>query len=177
MIFWKRREPPSAANRCAASREDFVETLRLLGAQLSIPHRTHKGTVPYDVQPVLLSCSRNMWERVFGQPENLKCYYVPSKQRFFHTWEHHWVGGRVMCVGCLFEQSLGKGWVVANRLFFFESESSRRNETPEPQASAHTCGDFQGLPAEAACQMGPAARLDSVGPNSHRGRTRHETET
>lgn len=125
MIFWKRETPPlSTANRCVESRNDFVDTLRLLGAKLSTPRRARKGMNEHEVQPAFLSCSRKIWERVFGQPQNLRCRYVPSRQTFFHTWEHHWIGGRVMCAGCLFERSLGHGWVVLNRIIFLESEPS-----------------------------------------------------
>lgn len=144
-MFRRREEPPPTVPLgSAVSRYDFVDSLRLLGARLSVPQRCETGRVQYEQQEVLLNCSREIWERVIGPPRNIICHYSPAKRGIYHSWEHHWVGGGVRCFGCLFERASDSRWLFLSRVVFFNHpadmqprrRTSRRESTETPRQPA-----------------------------------------
>jgi hypothetical protein len=132
-MFRRRQDPPPPLQLgSAVSRNDFLDSLRLLGARMSVSHFCEVETVQCEEQEVSLNCSRDVWERVIGPPRNIVCHYSPSKRGLYHTWEHHWVGGSVKCFGCLFERASDSHWLYVSRVLFFNRQSNtqpRRNLT------------------------------------------------
>lgn len=148
MFCRKQTAPPSVELGCAVSRWDFLDSLRLLGARMSVPHPCAAGAIPGEVQEICLNCPRDVWERVIGPPRNIICHYSPSRHGFHHTWEHHWIGGSVKCFGCLLERAADAHWLVLSRVVFFE----RSSET-QPRCRLAR--------AEVADAMGPKRRYMS----------------
>ncbi len=126
MFRRKRNPPPPLDLGSAVSRNDFVDSLRLLGARMSVPHPCEIGSRPCELQKVALSCSRDVWERVIGPPRNIVCHFSPTRRGIYHSWEHHWIGGSVKCYGCLFEGVSDSQWLVLGRVLFFDHQT----ETP-----------------------------------------------
>ena len=123
-MFRRRQVPsPPVPMGSAVSRHDFVDSLRLLGARLDVPHLVEVGKQPCEQQEVSLNCSRETWERVIGPPRNIICHYSPTKRGLYHSWEHHWVGGSVRCFGCLFERAADSHWLFLSRVLFFHHSS------------------------------------------------------
>ena len=140
-MFRRRKEPPPPTPMgSAVSRYDFLDSLRLLGARMSVPHLCETEAMQCEQQGVSLSCSREVWERLIGPPRNIVCHYSPSKRGLYHSWEHHWVGGSVKCFGCLFERASDSHWLFLSRVLFFDHSSEtqpRRNMSrKEPCESA-----------------------------------------
>lgn len=132
-MFQRRRNSPAPLHLgSAVSRNDFIDSLRLLGARMSVPHPSEVGALPCELQEVALNCSRDVWERVIGPPRNIICHYSPSRRGIYHSWEHHWIGGSVRCFGCLFERASDSHWLVLNRVLFFD----HRSETPSSRRPA-----------------------------------------
>lgn len=120
-MFCRRQTArPPVRLGCAVSRNDFLDSLRVLGARMSVPHPYDAGSVRGELQAVSLSCSRDVWQRVIGLPTNIVCHYSPSRGIFFHSWEHHWIGGSVKCFGYLFERGPNSQWVFLNRALFLD---------------------------------------------------------
>lgn len=130
MVVSSKRNRVGRARRASpASRDDFLDTLRFLGARLSVPHEHRNGTTRYDVQPVALRCTRRAWERALGTLGNVTSRYVPLRREVVHTWQHSWNGGRVTCMGYLDDRADGTGYVVVTCAIFCDSARQPRSRT------------------------------------------------
>ena len=124
MRFRKRTGQTSHPPTCSAScRGEFLDTLRLLGARLSVPRRDRGGNDSLEVQPVLLRCPLETWKQVFGELENVVCHCIPARQRLFHTWRHFWTGECVTCVGVLPNGESDGGLVAVKCAIFHDNET------------------------------------------------------
>ena len=132
-MFRRRQDPPPVPAGSAVSRYDFLDSLRLLGARMDVPHLTEVGKLQCEQQAVSLNCSRDTWERVIGPPRNIVCHYSPTKRGLYHSWEHHWVGGSVKCFGCLFERAADSHWLVLSRVLFFSHSSDMQPRRNSPR--------------------------------------------
>jgi hypothetical protein len=123
-MFHRRRTPPPPVHLgCAVSRNDFIDSLRLLDARMSVPQRCEVGTLQCELQDISLNCSRDVWERVIGPPRNILCHFSTRRRGIYHSWEHHWIGGSVKCFGCLFERASESQWLFLSRVLFFKHRS------------------------------------------------------
>lgn len=100
------------------SRADFIQALQLLGAEPKIGRlQSHLNT--RRMMRVHLSCSRDNWAQVFGEPECVEEIVVRSTKHVQYRWKHFCLDGSITCVGDLFEQSPGVHWVVVMRITLF----------------------------------------------------------
>lgn len=140
-MFRRRQEPPPTLQLgSAVSRNDFLDSLRLLGARMSVPQPCEIGAIRCEQQEVSLNCSREVWERVIGPPRNIICHYSPTKRGIYHSWEHHWVGGSAKCFGCLFERAADSHWLFLSRVLFFNhsTDVQPRRRTPRQDSIEST---------------------------------------
>ena len=102
MRFRRPTRQVAQAPHCQPScQNEFLDTLRLLGARLSVGRQRTAGTVSIEVQPVYLRCWQQSWEQVFGEIENVFPYRNPFQQHCSHRWQHDWPWGCVTCLGSL----------------------------------------------------------------------------
>ena len=97
------------------SRGDCLRALQQLGAGPEI-HRLLDSRNGRPVRRVHVSCSREKWTEIFGEPECVEEIVVPSTRRVLHRWKHLCSDGSVTCIGHLFEHSPGVQWVVVMRV-------------------------------------------------------------
>ena len=97
------------------SRADFIQALQQLGAEPKI-HRLQNSHNTRRMVRVHVSCSRDDWVKVFGEPECVEEIAVPSTKPVQCRWKHSCSDGSVTCIGHLFEQSPGVRWVVVMRV-------------------------------------------------------------
>ena len=97
------------------SRADFLQALQQLGAEPEL-RRLQSGRNTRRMMRVHVSCSKDDWVKVFGEPECVEEIVVPSVRHVQYRWKHRCSDGSVTCVGHLFEQSLGVSWVVVMRV-------------------------------------------------------------
>ena len=149
-MFFRRRIPlEPVTSGSVASRHDFLDSIRILGAKLDVPHRAAVNSIPCEMQRVSLSVPRETWERVLGPPENINSYYAPDRKGVYHTWEHRWVGGSVTYVGCLFERTSDCQWLLLYRVLFFENCDMRDANKPKPHSTRCRI-DFHSVPSSVA---------------------------
>ncbi|MHC4404368.1 MAG: hypothetical protein ACYTG0_32335, partial [Planctomycetota bacterium] len=72
------------------SRRDFIEALRLLGAELGNEHDASslEDLGNQNRFGVLLSCPLETWTRVFGKPQNVRNGFDSFVHVPFRVWEH-----------------------------------------------------------------------------------------
>jgi hypothetical protein len=99
----------------SGSRADLLQALQQLGAEPTI-HRLQSRHNTRRMVRVHVSCSRDTWVEVFGEPECVEEIAVPSAKHVLHLWKHRCSDGSVTCMGHLFEQSPGIHWVVVMRV-------------------------------------------------------------
>lgn len=99
----------------AGSRGDFLQALQQLGADPKICRLRSRRNTRRSMR-VHVSCSRDHWLEVFGEPECVEEIVVPSAKHVLHRWKHFCSDGSVACMGHLFEQSPDVHWVVVMRI-------------------------------------------------------------
>ena len=99
------------------SRGDLLQAFRQLGAEPKIS-RLQSSRNACQTMRVHVSCSRDTWVAVFGDPDCIEEVVVPSTNYLLHLWKHFCTDGVVTCIGHLFEQSPGVHWVVVMRVTF-----------------------------------------------------------
>lgn len=97
------------------SRADFIQALQQLGAEPKIGRLQNSRNSRRMVQ-VHVSCSRDNWTEIFGEPECVEEITVPTSKYVLYRWKHFCSDGSVTCIGHLFEQSPGICWVVVMRV-------------------------------------------------------------
>jgi hypothetical protein len=97
------------------SRGDFLQALQQLGAEPRVC-RLQSSRNTRKMMPVHLSCSREHWADIFGEPECIEEIPVPKSKYVLYRWKHFCSDGSVTCIGHLFEKSLGVDWVVVMRV-------------------------------------------------------------
>jgi hypothetical protein len=97
------------------SRGDFLQALQLLGAEPNIS-RLQRCRSTCRIMRVHVSCSRDNWIEIFGEPECVEEIVVPSTKHVLNLWKHSCSDGLVTCIGHLFEQSPGVRWIVVTRI-------------------------------------------------------------
>lgn len=97
------------------SRGDFVQALQQLGAEPSV-RRLQSNRSTRRMAQVHVSCPRDHWVEIFGEPECVEEIPVPASQYVLYRWRHFCSDGSVTCIGHLFEQSAGGLWVVVMRV-------------------------------------------------------------
>ena len=100
------------------SRADFIQALQQLGAEPKICRLQSSRNILRMVR-VHVSCSRDNWTEIFGEPECIEQISVPSSTHVLYRWKHICSDGSITCVGHLFEKSPGIHWVVVMRVTFF----------------------------------------------------------
>jgi hypothetical protein len=96
------------------TRGDFLQALQQLGAEPKIC-RLQKSCNTRQIMQVHVSCSRDNWIEVFGEPEGIEEITVSSSKYILYRWKHFCLDGSITCIGHLFEQSPGVSWVVLMR--------------------------------------------------------------
>ena len=100
------------------SRADFIQALQQLGAEPRI-RRLQSSRNTRRMVLVHVSCSRDHWTEIFGEPEGVEEISVPTSKYILYRWKHLCSDGSVNCIGHLFEQSPGVHWVVVMRVMIF----------------------------------------------------------
>lgn len=98
------------------SRGDFIQALQLLGTNPEV-RRLLASRTPCLTVPVHLSCSRANWTEVFGEPGRIE--EGGAAKDSLYLWKHSCTDGPITCLGYLFEQRPGEGWVVVVRISLF----------------------------------------------------------
>ena len=93
------------------TRGDFFQALQQLGAEPKI-RRLQKSRNARQKMQVHVSCSRDDWVEVFGEPEGVEEIIVSSSEYVFYRWKHSCSDGWITCIGHLFDRSPGLSWVV-----------------------------------------------------------------
>jgi hypothetical protein len=99
------------------SRGDFLQALQQLGAEPRI-RRLQSRLGNCRMMRVHVSCSRDDWVNIFGEPECIEEITVPSTKHVLNRWKHFCSDGSVTCIGHLFERSPGIHWIVVMRVIF-----------------------------------------------------------
>lgn len=102
-------------NHTPGSRGDFLEALQQLGAEPKIERLQNRRNI-YRMMRVHVTCSREEWSAIFGEPECVEETVMPSSKHLLHLWKHTCSDGSVTCIGHLFEQSPGIQRVVVMRV-------------------------------------------------------------
>jgi len=97
------------------SRGDFLQALQLLGAEPKI-HGLQSSRNTRRMMRVHVTCSRDDWTEIFGEPECIEEISIPTSKHVLYRWKHFCSDGSVTCIGHLFEQSPGVSWVVVMRV-------------------------------------------------------------
>lgn len=124
---------PRSISGWRGNHTDFIEALRILGTRFSSWHSHFDGDLRVDrnIQGVFLTCSRETWDWVFGQPQNVLDYHAVLSHRPFQTWDCLCVDGRVLCVGHLYQQLDGVPRVVLARVYLsLDSARFTQREIP-----------------------------------------------
>ena len=109
------------------TRGDFLQALQQLGAEPRI-RRLQKHCNDRQMMQVHVSCSRDHWVEVFGEPEGVEEITVSSSKYVLYRWKHSCSDCSVTCIGHLFEKSPGIHWVVVMRVEFYESSAFVRTK-------------------------------------------------
>jgi hypothetical protein len=97
------------------SRSDFLQALQQLGAEPKVC-RLQDGRNTRRMVRVHVSCSRDNWTEIFGEPECVEEIPVAASKHVLYRWKHLCSDGSVTSIGHLFEQSPGVSWVVVMRV-------------------------------------------------------------
>lgn len=97
------------------SRADFLQALQQLGAEPKICRLRHGRSVRQAVK-VHVSCSREAWTSVFGEPECIEEMPASKSEHTAYRWRHFCSDGLITCIGHLFQQSPDVAWVVVVRI-------------------------------------------------------------
>jgi hypothetical protein len=97
------------------SRGDFLQALQQLGAEPK-SCRLQSSRNTRRMMRVHVSCSRDNWTEIFGEPECVERIPVSASKYGMYRWKHFCSDGSVTCIGYLFEQSPGVCWVVVMRV-------------------------------------------------------------
>jgi hypothetical protein len=97
------------------SRGDFMQALQQLGAEPKI-HRLHRHPRTGRIMPVHVSCSRDVWLEIFGEPQCVEKMAAAGSRNVLYRWRYDCSDGSVICMGDLFERSPGVHWIVVMRV-------------------------------------------------------------
>lgn len=110
---------------CSPScQNEFLDTMRLLGARRGTArHRLTHGVL-LEIQPVFVRCPRETWEQVVGDIDNDSCQCIRHCPRALRVWRHQWTGEQVTCVGRLWHES-GKTQLVEINCAVFHGSNTQ----------------------------------------------------
>ena len=97
------------------TRGDFLQALHLLGAKAGTGARPALGGTRL-ILPVHISCSRENWIEVFGEPDYIEDVSASASKNSLYLWKHYCSDGPITCNGHLFDRRPGMPWVVAVRI-------------------------------------------------------------
>ncbi len=95
-----------------------MQALRLLGAKLGF-RRQINALSALLTAPVHVSCSRETWTTVFGEPDCIEAIGDSMAKDSLYLWKHFCTDGPITCIGHLFERWPGESWVVVVRVSLF----------------------------------------------------------
>lgn len=119
-----RAAPAATPSPPKVSRSTFLKRIQLLG-HAPDANRSPGGLFkspparPQIHQRAFVSCSREAWVEMFGEPERVEVYQADSPAHVsWNVWQHSCSDGLIMCIGHLLKNDSGVSWVVVFRISF-----------------------------------------------------------
>jgi hypothetical protein len=109
----------------------FLQMLRQLGGSVGVSYccRDARGGGIQEIQAVFVSCPRNAWVQLLGEPKDIRKYFDAASGRWIWSWEHSLPEGSVRCRGLFFTRSPGSDWIVVKQLSTSQDGNNDRHKT------------------------------------------------